>query len=275
MKLKSVFAAFVLVLLCAGCAKGPKELVVMSYNVRLSKVDDGENSWSIRRSATPLMLRSVKPDIIGLQEAMPDQEGYIIEQCPEYSAYGVGRNDGADEGERMSIVYNSRKLEMKEHGTWWLSETPDVPSVGWDAKYPRTATWALMKERRSGKEFYFVDTHLDHRGVQARINGLKMVVGKIREMNPDIPMFLVGDFNVEPADSCLFALDGLMLDSRSTAKESDETPSFNGFRKAEKIIDYIYYSGIQAPESFRVVTESYDNKPFISDHYPIVAKFTF
>lgn len=271
--------AVALLLLPSACRSEKKEnakLVVMSYNIRNSHAEDGDNAWEIRRIATPAMLEAVQPDIIGIQEAYPEQEQFIVEQCPQYVAFGVGRNDGIDDGERMSVLYNKEVLEKLDGGTWWLSETPDIPSVGWDAKYPRTATWVLMKDRRCDKTFYFVNTHLDHRGVQARREGLSMIVSKIREMNPDTPLVLMGDFNVEPGDPCLSALDGLMLSARECAPVSDSTHSFNGYEPVpQKTIDYIYYSGFTGADSFRVVTESFREIPFISDHYPIVATLSF
>lgn len=273
MKKFSLLAASLLALLLVACQ--PASLKVMSFNVRNSAASDGPNDWELRKSATGAMLAKEKPDVFGVQEALPDQIDYILEAAPDYQCYGIGRNDGV-EGERMSIFYNTKCLEMADHGTWWLSETPDVPSKGWDAKYPRTATWALLKDLRSGKEFYFVDTHLDHRGVVARREGLLMIVNKVREMNPEVPMVLLGDLNVEPADSALLALDGLMLDARTTARKTTDVPSFNGFGDSEgTIIDYIYYSGFKAAREFRVVNETFDGKPYISDHYPIVAKLDY
>lgn len=254
---------------------GRDSIVVMSYNVRNSNAADGDNAWELRRSATPAMLKAVKPDVFGVQEALPEQEAYILETAPSYKSYGIGRNDGV-EGERMSVFYNTRRIALEDCGTWWLSETPDEPSVGWDAKYPRTATWALLKDLRSGREFYFVNTHLDHKGAVARREGLAMIVEKIRGMNPDVPMVLVGDFNVEPSDSCLVDLDRMMLSARNTAARTEATPSFNGFRTpASKTIDYIYYNGFAGASSFRVVSEPFDGKAFISDHYPIVASLKY
>ena len=259
--------------LLAGCDRSGS-IVVMSYNVRNSSANDGDNAWELRRSATPAMLADLKPDVFGVQEALPDQEEYILETCPQYKCYGIGRNDGF-EGERMDVFYNTERLKLEDYGTWWLSETPDVPSTGWDAKYPRTATWALLKDIKFGKRFYLVNTHLDHKGVNARRNGLAMVVDKIREMNPDIPLILMGDFNVEPGDSCLVDVDRLLLSARVCAKHSDDTPSFNGFRGPEKTIDYIYFSGFKGAADFAVVTKEYDGKPFISDHYPIVTTLNY
>ena len=142
--------------------------------------------------------------MFGVQEAYDFQIAYILEQCPEYRAVGVGRNDGKSGGEHMSVFYDTTRNELLEWGTYWLSETPDVPSVGWDAKYNRTATWTLLKDIASGQKFYFVNTHLDHRGVVARKEGLALIYNRIQSMNPDgLPMVLVGDFNVLTDDECL------------------------------------------------------------------------
>jgi endonuclease/exonuclease/phosphatase family metal-dependent hydrolase len=270
--LAAVFAA--MMLLPVSCRKSDT-LKVMSFNVRNSGAADGDNAWDIRKPASVAMLNALNPDIVGLQEALPDQQEYLESECPRFGAYGIGRNDG-ENGERMTVLYNREVLEFLDGGTWWLSETPDVPSTGWDAKYPRTATWVLMKDLRCNREFYLVNTHLDHVGVQARRNGLAMVMDKIHLMNPDIPMVLMGDFKVEPGDPCLEDVEQKMQNARTVAKETDSTPSFNGYNpEPVKIIDYIYFTGFKGADNFRVVTESYEGKPFISDHYPIVSTLKY
>lgn len=268
-------AAFVASFTFQACEK-PQTLKVMSFNIRNAGAPDGENAWPLRRDAVPAMLTSVQPDVFGIQEAYPEQEAFILENCPEYKGFGVGRDDGKDAGERMSVFYRTDVLDLLDGGTWWLSETPDVPSVGWDAKYPRTATWARLKHKATGKEFFFVNTHLDHRGVEARKNGLALVVDLVGEMCPGAPLILTGDFNVEPGDECLQSLEALeMLDARSTAALTDDKPSFNGFGKRGTLIDYIYYRGFAAAQEFRVVDESFAGKSYISDHFPIVATIEF
>lgn len=250
-------------------------LKVMSFNIRFGTANDGENCWENRKSAVIAMLDTVNPDIVGMQEVLPFQQEFVVEQCPRFQAYGLGRNDGV-EGERMTVIYNKEVLELEDNGTWWLSETPDIPSTGWDAKHPRTATWVLMKDLRCGKEFYLVNTHLDHRGVEARKNGLALVMKLIKDMNPDIPLVLMGDFNVEPGDPCLDDVERLMNNARKVARETDATLSFNGFQpEPQKEIDYIYFNGFKGASQFRVVSESYDSKPFISDHYPIVSTLIY
>ena len=263
---------------------------VMSYNIRLGVAKDGDNAWENRREATPAMLRDVKPAVFGVQEAYDFQVQYILEQCPEYKAVGVGRDDGVSKGEHMSVFYDSTRVELLEWGTYWLSETPDVPSYGWDAACRRTATWTLLREIATGQKFYFVNTHLDHKGVTARKEGLALIYNKIQEMNPGgVPMVLTGDFNVLPDDEGLTDLNTLMKSARFNSTEADTIGSFNGFSKnayssdapnlkGKKFnpnvptpIDYIYFSGFDESVRFKVVTETYAGKKYISDHYPIYA----
>ena len=110
------------------------------------------------------MLTDQKPDVFGLQEALEDQVEFIEMNCRDYKWVGVGRDNGKKEGEFMAIFYNKNTVSLLKWGTFWLSETPSKPSMGWDAACFRTATWALMKDKDTGRKFYFVDTHLDHVG---------------------------------------------------------------------------------------------------------------
>lgn len=278
MKKTLLFAAICAILLPAisSCAKKADEMKVMSFNVRVGSANDGENSWENRKEAIPAMLADKAPAVFGVQEALSFQLDYITETSPQYKWVGVGRDDGSNEGEHMSIFYDTNILEIEDWGTYWLSETPDVPSKGWDAACRRTATWALLKNTRTGKHFYFVNTHLDHVGVEARKNGLAMIVERIGAMNPEnYPMVLTGDFNVHPDDVCLVDLDKIMKSARIYAEDSDDMYSFNGWGTSEQIIDYIYYSGFEKCIDFKVVDESYAEKPFISDHYPVIATLVF
>lgn len=277
----------------AQCKPAQEELNVVSFNIRMGVAKDGENSWEYRKAASAEMVKTLAPDIMGVQEAFDFQTEYIKEQCPDYDGVGVGRDDGKTSGEIMMIFYNTKKVELEKWGTFWLSETPDVPSFGWDAACRRTATWALLKMRKSGKEFYYVNTHLDHIGRVAEKNGLKLIVDRIDSINPQgFPMILTGDFNVLPQDAVLNDLNKIMSSARATADTTDSTPSFNAFGKPLKqaaigdqfvdlattdglTIDYIYYSGFSKCPKFRTVTESFAGVPYISDHYPVTATLEF
>ena len=272
-------AAFFL-LPVSGIAKKneQKELKVMSYNIRMGIAKDGTNSWEFRCPATIEMLNAQKPDVFGVQEAFEFQIRFIEEYCRDYKSVGVGRDDGKKKGEYMSIFWNKKTVSLLKWGTFWLSETPDKPSKGWDAHCRRTATWALMKDKKTGKKFYFVNTHLDHKGKEAQKNGLKLIVDRIESINPQgYPMILTGDFNIKPNNPALVDLDARMLSARKIAADTDSHNTFNGWsvKPTDSVIDYIYISGFSSCPQYKTVTEKYAERPFVSDHYPIFAKVIF
>ena len=263
------------------------ELSVISFNLRVPALSDLLNTWTFRKSATPAMIKDYCPDIFGVQEALSDQLTYVGDNLPNYSYVGVGREDGKEiseitdseeSGEIMAIFYNTSEIELLEWGTYWLSETPDVPSKSWEADYTRTMTWAKMQMKLNGMKFFYVNTHLDNHSGTAREEGLKLIVNKIAEMNIDnLPVVLTGDFNVTPDNSVLKVLDNAeMLDARTTAAKTDDLATFNGWGKEEaRVIDYIYYRGFSSCPEYETIVKQYANVQYISDHYPIVARLMF
>ena len=257
------------------------EIKIMSFNVRLATTETNPaNEWPNRKEACLEMIMDHFPTLIGLQEAkFSNQWLYFKSSLKEfYGAFGVNRDTGYESGtgETMGILYNLNQVELITSGTFWLSETPDTPSKGWDAQCYRTATWALMKDKRTGKKFYYVNTHLDHKGAQAQKNGLALIVERIAEMNPEgLPMVLTGDFNVTPDNPVLTDLNTKMKSAQDTATKTDDRGTFNGWGKKSSKIDYIYYSGFSACPQFEVVTKKYADRTFISDHFPITAVLVF
>ena len=252
------------------------EVKVISYNIRVINSKDGENEWKYRAAASDAMIKDYAPDIFGLQEAMPGHLEYLNKALPKYVSVGVGREDGVSKGEHMSIYYNTKTIRLEKWGTYWLSETPDVPSKGWDAACKRTATWALLTVKSTGKQFFYVNTHLDHRGAVAQQKGLDLIVNRIAEMNPEgLPMILTGDFNVEPNCPVLAELNTRMLDARKTAEKTDSRATFNGWGSRAIVIDFIYYSGFGSCPEYETIVRQYEGVPYISDHYPIMARLKF
>jgi endonuclease/exonuclease/phosphatase family metal-dependent hydrolase len=272
-------------LLCLIClstfasqAKTPSrdEVKVISYNIRFVNKKDGANIWQNRAKASPAMIKDYAPDVFGVQEALFSQLEYLDEKLPQYSFVGVGREDGKKKGETMAIFYNTRKVRLLDWGTYWLSETPDKPSRGWDADCKRTATWTLMEMKGSGKKFFYVNTHLDHRGDMAQQKGLELILERIAAMNPEgLPMILTGDFNVEPDAPVLYGLNAKMTDARMSALKTDSRATFNAWGKSASIIDYIYHSGFSECAEYETIVRQYKDVLYISDHYPIVSRLVF
>ena len=254
-------------------ARKKKAVRLMSFNIRYwNNNADYENGWAMRRRAIPAMLDDVKPDVFGTQEITHVQIEYLDRKMPRYKHVGLFR-EGGDTGECPSIFYDAEIVSLEDWGGFWLSETPTQCSIGWDARYKRVAVWARLKMKESGKEFVFVNTHLDHKGQEARVKGLDLILDTLATINgKKLPVALVGDLNMLPDDKGMERITRTMKDARTVAVSSDDKYSFNGFGKTwTGIIDYIWFDGFRKCTDFKVVCKPYLHIPFISDHYPIRA----
>ena len=177
----------------------PEEITVISYNIRYDNPDDGENQWSLRKEKVASYLRETQPDIVGMQEVLQHQLEYLNDVLDKFSYVGVGRDDGKTKGEYSPILYNSMNLKVEESNTFWLSETPEEISVGWDAALERICTYARFKDLTSGKQFWVFNTHFDHIGELARAASARLILRKIEKLNKmNIPVVITGDFNLTP-----------------------------------------------------------------------------
>jgi endonuclease/exonuclease/phosphatase family metal-dependent hydrolase len=192
-----VVAALVLAAMgLVGCAKNVP-LRVTSFNIRTATEADGPNQWVHRRDAVAAMLADRRPDVLGLQEARREQIDDILGRVEGYAWVGDGR-DGGGRGEFCPIFYERRRFDLVEHGTFWLSDQPDTPSKGWDGAFPRIATWGRFRDKRTGREFVMLNTHLDHRGEQARVEGARLIIRRLTSLSDGAPIVLTADLNVRP-----------------------------------------------------------------------------
>lgn len=277
MKIRFVFLLSIAVMLiCGGCGSREKDVEIkyISYNIRYANASDGDNAWDIRKPATKEMIEREQPDVFGLQEALIGQLQYIDSNFPQYSRVGVGRDDGKEEGEFMAVYYRNDKFKLLENGNFWLSETPDQCSMGWDAACKRIVTWAKLKDLDSKKVFYVFNTHLDHVGEVAREQSILLIVKKIDEIvkKDKAPVFLSGDFNSNVSSPIFDPLKNIMKDSRAILPESEWIPTYNSFGNGgDSMIDYIFYKNAEV-QDFKTLNGDY-GKPYISDHYPVMATF--
>ena len=277
MKLRLIFLlSLAALLLCGGCGNSQKDVEIkyMSYNIRYGTANDGDNAWDIRKPATKEMIEREQPDILGLQEALISQLQYIDNNFPNYSRVGVGRDDGKEEGEFMAVYYRNDKFKLLDNGVFWLSETPDSCSMGWDAACKRIVTWAKLKDIESKRVFYAFNTHLDHVGEVAREQSILLIVNRIDKIvkKDKAPIFLSGDFNSNVSSPIFDPLKAEMKDSRAILPESEWETTYNNFGNGgDSMIDYIFYKNAEVLE-FRTLNGDY-GKPYISDHYPVMATF--
>lgn len=256
-----------------------QNLSVMTYNIRLDYSGDGKNQWADRKEQMVNQLRFYEPDIFGIQEGLPDQVSFLDQNLSAYHYTGVGRDDGKNKGEFSAIYFRFEAFTLLKNGTFWLSPTPDTPSVGWDAALPRICTFGLFEERASKKVFWVFNTHFDHVGKEARVNAMKLILDKIEEYNVDnLPVILMGDLNVEPDDQPILEMKKELQDARDIADVVfGPDATFNGFnfeQSPTRRIDYISVNDQFSLMKYAVLTDSF-SQHYISDHFPVFCSLSF
>lgn len=258
-----------------------QNLTVVSYNIRLDVASDSLNRWDNRKDFLIGQLNFHEPQVFGIQEGLLHQLEEIKKGMPGYSYLGKGREDGLKNGEFSAIFYNTDKLELLEENTFWLSETPELPSKGWDAAIKRVCTYGLFKDKNSSQNFWVFNTHFDHIGEEARKESVFLIMERIRKLNKqDLPVILTGDLNLEPDHPSILLLSSAMQDSHLLAGDKAFGPqgTFNGFKFSEPItrrIDYIFISktGFKLLK-YAILSDSKDLR-YPSDHFPVLAKLLF
>ena len=253
---------------------------VMSFNILYSGAAEhtGDFAWNARRTPCINMLREQMPDVIGFQEPRTDQINDLIAALPEYNHFAIGLTTSSTTMHNM-IMYRNDKYVLLSSGHFWLSETPDVRSRGWDGAQNRMAQWVHLRENVTGKEFYFCNTHLDHVGAQARLNGATLIITKMKEIaGEDKPIFVVGDMNasyaaVDTRRDQLQPFYNWMQSARETAPDTQLEPlSFNDLdysqHRATWNIDHIFYRNATALV-YRVISSPNYGVTYISDHWPL------
>ncbi len=276
------------VAVAAPPADEPVDTTVMSFNIRYGGADDGVNSWPHRRDLVLQTIESRRPAIFGVQECTWDQGAVLREAFDDYHFTGSGRDDGEQGGEMCAIFTRNDRYQVLDHGTFWLSETPDVVgSKGWDAALPRIATWVQLQDRMCDPDTLFVfNIHFDHMGSLAREKSAELLRERMTTIAQGQAVILMGDFN-DPAvlESASYRvlvspgeqvgptfLDTWSLASRDQRMQGEGT--FHGFsgEATRGRIDWILvtadFQGVDAG-----IDRMQDNGRFPSDHYPVWATF--
>lgn len=257
---------------------------VMTFNIRFANPEDGVNYWPNRKELVASMIRYHEADVVGLQEAMRSQLDELVALLPDYAWYGLCRTDGSThpepDNEFSAILYRKARFELLESATFWLSETPkEVGSKGWDAALPRIGAWVRFEDKVSGKEFYHFNTHFDHRGVQARAESARLLLGQIREIAGNGPVILTGDFNCVPTDEPYRILAGKgsgLADALFQSEIPHHGPlsTWSGFQfpgLPGRRIDYIFVNEKVKVHKHAILSESWSGR-FPSDHLPVLAE---
>ena len=252
-------------------------LSVMTFNMRYDNPEDGQNNWRFRRERIAGVIKAQEVDVLGTQELLSNQFDDLSGLLTGYQGVGVGRLDGVESGEYCAVFFRKDRFTLLDSGTFWLSETPEVVgSLGWDGACERIATWVVLRDR-DGREFFFIDTHLDHVGQVARDEGVSLLMKRIETLSGGRPVILTGDFNSEPGSSVVAHVqkDGVLRDAKAIAAQRSGTDwSFSDFGQipeAERpLLDYIFVSGDIEAVRYEVLPDTFDGG-YVSDHAPVMA----
>jgi endonuclease/exonuclease/phosphatase family metal-dependent hydrolase len=249
---------------------------VITYNIRVA-IDTGVNSWANRKELVATMIKNHGADIFGVQEALKSQVDDLVKLLPDYAWVGVGRDDGKEAGEYAVIFYDKKRFEVLEDSTFWLSDTPGKPSMGWDAAYIRIVTWAKFKDKQTGKIFYYFNTHFDYKGITARMEEANLLNDKVAEIVGKSPAIIGGDFNFKSDFAGYKILTAgrrnYLFDTQKLAKvdSSGQNITFNDFGKSLEPgnkIDYIFIKNNIEVYKHQIITDTFDGR-YPSDHMPV------
>jgi len=259
----------------------PLKLCIATFNLRYAS-SNTPNSWAERRPVMRDCLRQLAPDLIGTQEGVHQQLKDIAADLPDHDWIGTGR-DGGNKGEFMAIFYRRDRFEPLTTNHFWLSDTPEiVASSTWGNTCKRMVTWVRFRERRTGREFYFWNTHLDHEVEAARQKGAALVRERVAALKTDLPIVLTGDFNCAGGRSHAYdtlVKEGGFTDTWTIAKSrvNEALNSFNGFQtpKTNSVrIDWVLVRGAATVDKTEVVNFSQAGQ-YPSDHFPVAAWLMF
>ena len=276
MKIKKLFTAICLLFVALSFAQN--SIDVMSYNIRLGSVDDGENHWNIRKDKLKDLINYYEADFVGMQEAQKPQIEYLLENNSLYGFLGKPRDEG-ENSEFSCIFYLKNKYKVLQQDTFWLSETPEKSTKSWDAAYPRIVTYGLFENIKTKKKIWVLNTHFDHVGVVARQKSAEIILKKIKQLQgkQNLPVVLTGDFNSFKTDTWMQPLLNNLQEasSHSITKPYGGTATWNAFNFKEKPVDQIDFiftsKNNTVIKKFRTITDFYDFK-YPSDHLPIISR---
>ncbi|WP_215224124.1 endonuclease/exonuclease/phosphatase family protein [Echinicola shivajiensis] len=254
-----------------------EHLTIATFNIRYDNPKDAPNNWDNRKEVVVDLIKFHGFDVFGIQEALKHQLEYMDEKLKDFDYIGVAREDGKEKGEYSPLFYNKKKFKVLESNTFWLSTDTTKPNIGWDAALSRICTWAKLKDKKSGKQFYVFNTHFDHVGVEARQESAKLILSKIQEADKaGIPVMLTGDFNVDQENPAYI----LLRDSKEL-KDCYEAAdvryanngtfnSFDNTKTTDRRIDHIFVSEDLNVKKYGILTDTYHNL-YPSDHFPVMS----
>ena len=178
---------------------------VMTCNIRITGLPADERDgvrWDDRKEVMIDCIRRYDPDIIMMQEVIYDSYAYCREQFADYFPFGFEgpEMDPYEEGYHLIgknvIFFRRDRYDFVSAGCYWLSLDPLTGgSISWGTNRARHCNWVRVIDRQTGRTIRLLDTHLDHKEEQAKVEQARMIVHEAAQYGDDFPQILCGDFN--------------------------------------------------------------------------------
>ena len=253
-----------------------QDLKIMSYNLKIS--GDGIRAVENRLPYIVDTINEHTPDSFGVQEADKNWVESIAAELDNYAHVEKYREDGIEKGEASAIYYLKDKYDLVDSGHFWLSETPEKPSKGWDAACERITSWVILKNKETGFTYAHFNTHLDHVGNIAQAESVALLSANIAKIAPDIPVVLTGDFNFsEGSSNYENVLSCGLKDTKFLASEYDDHATYHGYHVIvpdTKPIDFVFVNGYCSSVKSSKIESDFVHHILASDHFPIIVEMT-
>jgi len=248
---------------------------IMSYNIRYNNPNDNENWWEYRKQEVIEMIKYYQPEILGIQEGLSSQVKYIDSTLTHYSFVGLGRDDGKEKGEFAAIFFDTTKYKLIETKTFWLSQTPNEVSIGWDASMERICTYGAFLNKKTKDSIFIFNCHFDHIGKKSRNESSYLILEEIKNKGIEHERIaVIGDLNCLPDENPIKILNMELKDSYQVSQSQPYGPigtfnSFNTVNEVTKRIDYIMVKNLSVKQ-YTAIDDRRKNNLWLSDHLPIL-----
>lgn len=265
----------------------PIVVKAITFNIRLSRANDGPDQWDQRKRTVAESIRRFAGDFVGIQEAWPEQIHYLRSQLPQYEMIARSRDENAEWGEAVPLAWRRDRwrIDPLAHGTFWLSDTPDVPgSKTFGNSLPRVVTWGRFLTAGSERGIYVYNTHFSHVSESARRQSAAMLVRHIAARVCPEPVVVLGDINAGESSETMQHLKGPLPGSsvrlidtfravHPDAQLVGTFHNFHGVRSGQKI-DYVLATSDATVLDAQILHDQLEGR-YPSDHYPVTATISF
>lgn len=247
---------------------------IISFNIRCSNDENG-NSIAERAVRLKKILANYRPDVIGFQEATPVWMPLLEnDYAADYDIFYHYR-DTTGWVETPPILWKRSCFNCLDNGYFWLSDTPHIPSKGWDETgYNRICLWVKLQERATGKVFYHFNTHFGF-GEACQTKSAELLANTAAALGGSTTV-VTGDFNLYPTDSAYKTLTAYFTDVNAVTANDWQT-TFHNYGKitAGEHIDYCFLKSDElAPLNSKIIRDTV-NGQYPSDHYGLLSEFSW